>query len=490
MRTLCFVACSALFCAAAFAQYPAPSDPPRSGPPSGYPPGGYPPGTTPQAPTTGREQTWSKHGKDKKKKHQEDLPTISAEGRTLSNDGKKLVVKVDDGRTLTMAIAPETKWLRAGASMEPTKIVRNSMVKVTAAEEDNFDLTATQVEWEKDAAPVTTAENTAGPSAAPAKPNTSESAKDDDAELTGNQILHAPDAPDHPTMRRNAGRKSGLASVHGNNAGNDETSDGTAKVEGKTVNVAAKKDGDLDFSIDSDSPAPPKHSFGTELLDRTMDWTGSFMQGLPNYTVEQNTTRYSQQGRGDDWHPQDVISAKVIYEDGHETYKDIQQDGKKTNKTMMELGGQTSTGEFGGMLASLFQPVRNTEFKFERSSTLGDTEVVIYSFHVALANSDWQIVLGGQTLLPAYDGKIWVSKKTAEILRFEQDAKNIPKDFPMSSVETAVDYEPVSLGTTKYLLPVHSENIGCHKGIEQCNKNVIEFRDYHKYAGESTIIFK
>jgi hypothetical protein len=53
-----------------------------------------------------------------------------------------------------------------------------------------------------------------------------------------------------------------------------------------------------------------------------------------------------------------------------------------------------------------------------------------------------------------------------------------------------IDYEPVSLGTSKFLLPVHSENLTCERGTNVCSKNTIDFRDYHKYSGESTVEFK
>jgi hypothetical protein len=46
------------------------------------------------------------------------------------------------------------------------------------------------------------------------------------------------------------------------------------------------------------------------------------------------------------------------------------------------------------------------------------------------------------------------------------------------------------LGTATFLLPVHAENIACRRGTSICSKNEIDYRDYHKYSGESTIIYK
>jgi hypothetical protein len=92
-------------------------------------------------------------------------------------------------------------------------------------------------------------------------------------------------------------------------------------------------------------------------------------------------------------------------------------------------------------------------------------------------------------LRPAYSGSVWIDRSTAEVRRIEMQADNIPKDFPMDSLAWAVDYDSVSLGTAKFLLPVHAENLSCQRGSTICSKNEVEFRDYHKYSGESTITF-
>jgi hypothetical protein len=186
----------------------------------------------------------------------------------------------------------------------------------------------------------------------------------------------------------------------------------------------------------------------------------------------------------------DIVTARVVYEDGKEDYRDITVGGKRTSKSMMELGGSTSTGEFASTLKSLFEPGRAT-FKFAESTTVGDETGAVYDFKVPLQNSDWSIVVGGQNLHPAYSGSVWVIKSTGEIRRIEYGADKIPKDFPDDEVQTAVDYEPVSLGTPqKYLLPVKAEVLSCQRGTTMCSKNTIEFRNYHKYSGESTIVFK
>jgi hypothetical protein len=156
----------------------------------------------------------------------------------------------------------------------------------------------------------------------------------------------------------------------------------------------------------------------------------------------------------------------------------------------MELGGSTSTGEFATTLRNLFSNRTQATFKFLQSTNIGETKAAIYDFKVVLRNSDWFTTVGSQSLLPAYSGSVWLDKSTGQVRRIEMQADNIPKDFPLVSIEWAVDYDEVSLGTGKFLLPVHAENLGCWRRASNCTKNVIDFRNYHKYAGESTITFK
>ena len=41
----------------------------------------------------------------------------------------------------------------------------------------------------------------------------------------------------------------------------------------------------------------------------------------------------------------------------------------------------------------------------------------------------------------------------------------------------------------QFLMPVHAETLMCSRGTNQCSLNKIDFRNYHKYAGESVISF-
>jgi hypothetical protein len=437
---------------------------PGSRDPYPYPPGRLPPVQPPNIP--GKSS-----GKNKHKSASSSLPTISAEGLTASSNAQMLVILTNDGRRLTMSVTPQTAFARAGAALTANQILPRSTVHVDAAEDEEAYLTAVKVELLKDPPVERPADDGAADTSKPA-------ANPDDEELAKPTILKNPVAvPDRPVLRHGASKTSERASA------------GEARPAAKPAG-STSADGETDFTIDEDSPKTRPGSRADALVEETKQWALTFTNGLPNYVCDQLTTRYMQRSRRSEWEPQDVISAKVVYEDGHEDYKDIAVGGKKTNKSMMDLGGSTSTGEFASTLRSLFSSQTNAEFKLYESSSVGGNAASIYDFKVLLHNSDWLIKVGGQELLPAYSGSVWVDKHSAEVRRIEMQADNIPKDFPLDSVEMAIDYDKVRLGTQEYLLPIHSENLSCWRGQPICTKNAIDFRDYHKYTGESTIEFK
>ncbi len=455
-------------------------------PPGQYPRGQSPPGQYPggQGPGGGGISIPSRgHKKNQKKGDQPQQPTLEADGVTISNDGKKLLVGTEDGRVLTMILTPETKWMRTGNAIPSTQVIPRTTVHIAAAEDDEAFLTATTVELKKDA-PQEEPE-AAGPAGSRIARRPA-GAPEEDQEMARPTILQAPDAPGRPVLRH--GKPTASDSTDGDLASNSPAPKPASKPAASTAKPA---NGDaIDFTINSES-APVKHANKLDdLIDKTREWALTFTSGLPNFLCQQSTTRYVEQSRSEGFQPIDLVTAKVLYEDGHEKYSEITVGGRRTNKSMMEIGGSTSTGEFASVLSGLFEEGARAEFKFLQSTTVARQPAAIYDFKVPLRNSNWTIQVGGQALRPAYSGSVWIDKETSQVRRIEMQADNVPKDFPDDTIASAVDYEEVPLGTTKFLLPVHAENLSCQRGSSICTKNTIDFRDYHKYTGESTIEFK
>ena len=236
-------------------------------------------------------------------------------------------------------------------------------------------------------------------------------------------------------------------------------------------------------------PPPPPVNPRQAFIAKAREVAGSFVEGLPNYVCQELTTRYASETRVPSWNVIDTVSAEVVYENGKESYRNLQINGKPTKKPPEESGAW-STGEFGTILANLFSPGADAAFKYAQDDTIAHLAASVYDFQVTRARSSWKIWVPGQYILPAYKGSVWIDKQSAHALRIEMQAKDIPEEFPRISVETAVDFDYITLGTPeKFLLPVHAEVLSCARGSNECDRNVIDFRNYHKFTGESVIKF-
>lgn len=226
-----------------------------------------------------------------------------------------------------------------------------------------------------------------------------------------------------------------------------------------------------------------------DLVERARDAALSFSEVLPNYLCQQVTKRFQSPTRPIEWKQHDVISAEIIYEDGRETYKNIAlNDRVIRDAKMLGLGGTSSTGEFGTTLRGLFLPGAKAKFTFQHEGVMSDITTAVYDYSVNQPESRWKLMVEEQTAMPAYRGTLWLDKSNARVLRMEMEALDLPLTFRLSAAQIAVDYGYVDLGTERALLPVRAEVLVCYRGTPACDRNVIEWREYHRFLGESRLV--
>jgi hypothetical protein len=225
-------------------------------------------------------------------------------------------------------------------------------------------------------------------------------------------------------------------------------------------------------------------------IEKARTAAAAFSETLPNYVVQEFMSRYASETRTPDWRPLDVVSCDVVYENGKENYRNLKINSKPVKEGMEQMSGAWSTGEFGTMLQDLLSPMTAARFRYRKPDTIGGRDAVVYDYSVDRENSHWLVKVASQSVEPAYRGAVWIDKETSRILRIEMDAVGLPEAFPLDHVESAAEYGFVRLGTTaQFLLPVHAETLSCQRGSFQCSQNKIDFRNYHKYTGESNITF-
>ena len=223
------------------------------------------------------------------------------------------------------------------------------------------------------------------------------------------------------------------------------------------------------------------------LIERAREVAFLFSQRLPNFVCQEFMSRFTQRGREEKM-PLDLVSAEIVYEDGQESYRNVKIDNRPTDKPLQQIDGSWSTGEFASILLELFHPDTHAQFQSGDASTISGFNAQVYDFQVQSENSHWMLHAGSQSLAAAYVGSVWVDPNTARVLRIEMQARNLPSNFPMDTVETTLDYSNVRLGETSFLLPVHAEALGCERGTSYCSHNIIDFRNYHEFKSETKIL--
>jgi hypothetical protein len=385
-------------------------------------------------------------------KTQAPTATITGILRKISDDD--IVVETDDKRIVTIALGITTKYYKAsGAMIKPVELQPGDHMSIDATQDDHGYYHAKNVNQVK----VGTAAERASASR-PVDTSPVSSPTPAAATLSASVAPPPPDPndPGPPALRRGAPRRSPAS----------------------TANA-----GDTDRAISRQS--------GDPIVDTAREAAFSFSETLPNFVVKQFTTRYqteAAQGGQTSWHAYDTVTADVVSEDGKESYKNILVNGKPP-KYDVEKTGSWSTGEFSSVMLDVLSPGTRADFHNKRSTTIVNRAAYIFDFSVQRENSHWQVHSLSDTYAPEYTGAIWIDRETSRVLRIELSAKNMPKTFQLDTVESAVDYDYVPIGDSKFLLPVHSESLSCERGTRDCSRNVIDFRNYKKFSADTSVSF-
>src|SRR5450432_1620755 len=471
-----------------------------------YPPGGGYPGrgTGTGIPMPGR----NKAGKPKTDPNQ---PLPNFRGKLKQIDAKAISLELGDNRVLDFKRTDKTKFFRAGDEVKTPDFSPGDQLSVEAQEEQAGGMTAVNVYWEKGASAQTaksgddscgsvdTWKDTPkegspkeGTQPAASGPASSGPASSTQAIERVSPTRRDADDPGPPTLKRGKPADSGrerAADPPAQVAENNPPPAAVRAAEPAAETLDRSRPSISRGDADEDSVRMVKRP-DEPLIRKAADAAMEFTQTLPAYICQEMMSRYQSETHVPNFQPIDVVSTDVVYENGREDYRNIKINGKAVKTKIEETGGSWSTGEFGTVLLNLFAPYTAAEFHLRRDSRAGGIMAKMYDFEVQREHSSWSIHATAQSYQPAYTGSVWIDPATARVLRIEMHAKAFPKEFPLDHVESATDYQYIRLGDAQqYLLPVHSESLSCQRGTDFCSRNVIDFRNYHKYSGESSIKF-
>jgi hypothetical protein len=451
-------------------QYPPGQYPPGQYPPGQYPPGQYPPGQYPtgQYPR-GQYPTGPGAGLPVPQiKLPKRGPKLTATEGTLRRLGEKeLVVETAAKGMVTYRLIAKTQFRNAaGEPMRDSLLKPGDLLKVEVNPDD--EETAIRVSLvragtaEERTAASTAGERTAAadePATAATTPNRGGEPLEERPRLrrgVPDRIKNAPPRPETP-------------------APGEPASDADAP----TAATAASAESLL-------RPPPPPDP----VIAAAREEAENFTDTLPNFLVQQHTLRYMSGTNPPQWTAVDNVTADVVCVDGKEDYRNIKINGR-LSKDPAEKSGTWSTGEFVTTQRDILSPMSAATFTKRGTDRISGRTTLVYNFSVKQPFSHWQIHARdeGKIYRPGYKGTMWIDQETSRVMRIEQQSLSFPGDFPFDKVELVLEYDFVRIDTKLHLLPVHSENLMCQRGSNQCSRNEINFRNYRKFGAESKIEF-
>ena len=244
-------------------------------------------------------------------------------------------------------------------------------------------------------------------------------------------------------------------------------------------------------------PPPPSPEKQREIIEGARRQAQAYTEELPNYVCLQVTRRFfDPTGLEMDWLRHDEIKTRLSYYDGHEVYEPISVNDVATNRGFSDLGGTTSTGEFGSLLASLFDHETDARFRWARHSLLRGKPVYVFHLEVQRSRSSWTLTWDGspdektamRRIRSGYTGLVYIGKESGRVLRILMEAEDIPTGFPMQEARSRLDFDFIDLSGESFLLPLKAQAFV--RSGRLLTRNDLEFRLYRKFTAEAIITFE
>jgi hypothetical protein len=235
---------------------------------------------------------------------------------------------------------------------------------------------------------------------------------------------------------------------------------------------------------------PPDSIEQKRILAEITENALNYSKNLPNFICTQVTRRNFDPSGMENWRLMDTIQEQLSYFEQKENYKVTMVNSRMvTNVKHEQLGGATSSGEFGSMLYEIFSPESQTEFNWERWATLRGRRMYVFNFRVAQSRSKYSIldVPSRREIIAGYHGLIYADRDTGMVMRIKLDCEEIPVDFPIQNVSLDLNYDFVKIAEQEFVLPLKAE-LRSRDG-KYLVKNDVEFHLYRKFGTETSVTF-
>ena len=234
-------------------------------------------------------------------------------------------------------------------------------------------------------------------------------------------------------------------------------------------------------------PPAPSPEEQKRILEAARESALSYTRSLPDFICTEVVRRFEE--------PRsrllDTLTLKLSYFEQKEKYQLLTVNGRPTLLSYESVGGVITEGEFGSLLSEVFSPGSEAEFRWARWTALRQRPAQVYAFRVSAAHSHYRILRGGpggtDEAVAGQHGFVYLDHDTSRTVRVVAEADSLPRDFPVRSVRTILDYDFVEIGGRQFLLPLRA---GARMTTVQTQtRNEVVFHSYKKFAADATITY-
>jgi hypothetical protein len=193
-----------------------------------------------------------------------------------------------------------------------------------------------------------------------------------------------------------------------------------------------------------------------------------------------------------------VTEAQIGYLDHREMEKVTTINGKPAARAeAKDLPPASSHGEFGSLLALIFDPQTPTEFHWRGRATRNGRRMYVFSYHVPKP-AGYVLQEGQRTTVVPAEGLVYADFETKAVTRIEMQCTDIPSDSGYRSLELTLNYKLTSVAGREFMLP---SDFKLNSRQRQAADNIFgfgivdtevkaQFKDYRRFSADSEIQFE
>jgi hypothetical protein len=225
------------------------------------------------------------------------------------------------------------------------------------------------------------------------------------------------------------------------------------------------------------------------ILQRFLARVRNDLNRLPSLACTQDVERFRRSSTEQQWAKLDALRLEVAAIGDRELYARA-GDRRFQTKPLAELVGRGTigTGQFANFARQIFSANKLT-FTFKGETEQDGVAVFEFGFDVPVDQSGYTLRSGTAQAVVAFQGLFMISKATADLIRLEVQAYDIPEKLGIAQADTIVVYERAPIEAEEILLPkLATLSITAMDGVADLNR--WRLSSCRQYRADSTVRYE